>query len=741
MPNLLALDTAVDRMLFDADTGRLVSLRPHALPDEELLAAAPDHPAFVLQFLDENRQYRQLLSDRSDRSVRSQESKAGQVLTLNFERIGGLDLGLTATVRACRDEPLSRWSLALRNGAGLEVVDVQFPFVVAALPPAGEASDAPCRESAVLLPHFHGALVRNPGPGSLPEDAPAVWQFRPENGDTFHYPGSIFAQFLACYHDRAGLYLACEDTEGNVKLLKATHRAPGIRLGVAHVGDWPRDGERSLEYDVVLGSFTGDWYAAAGRYRSWSLGQKWATPLHRRSDVPEWLLDSPPHITLRLQGVVDDGPVFPVEEFIPYEKAIPLLDGIAQELDAPLVPVIMSWERGGPWVYPDCFPPVGGEESLRRFAAMARARGWHVGSFCNGTRWVLGHAWNGYDGREFFEAHDGAGGACRTPAGDLWRESWDASWRPSYACCMDAEQTRRIATDFVRRLVGWGLESIQFFDQNVSASTFPCFAAEHGHPPLPGKWMARSMERMVAGFREVARRAGESGVIQSTENPCNEFCLPLFQQSDVRGTPPAGEGIPFVPLYHFLFHECIVMHGMMSIGFEPYALPMRVAHDGVLGQIPGAVLTGDGTLLNRHTYNWAPWEPKVGSNAHALAMLRRVTALRRGAGRDFLVFGRMLPPAPVEKIQVMEWEREGRAYAVPAVFHATWQAPDGRVALVLANWTDQPMAVRVCDPRIGDEVIAHCPGSASGARRLALPGGVDLPPLSATALVGAGTGG
>ena len=55
-------------------------------------------------------------------------------------------------------------------------------------------------------------------------------------------------------------------------------------------------GERQLEYEVVLGSFEGDWYAAAERYRQWSHRQPWAgRPLHRRRDVPGWLLDSPPH--------------------------------------------------------------------------------------------------------------------------------------------------------------------------------------------------------------------------------------------------------------------------------------------------------------------------------------------------------------------------------------------------------------------------------------------------------------
>lgn len=176
------------------------------------------------------------------------------------------------------------------NAAGLHIVDVQFPFVVAAYGLDGN----------VLVPQVMGDLYVNPQPQDLTPDFPFNWQFQPENGNSTHYPGGIIAQFLAYYNDRAGLYLACDDTEGRVKLIKAMHREPGVRLGIAHVGDWPQ-GARTLEYDVLVGSFTGDWYAAADLYRDWSLQQHWATPLHRREDVPAWL-----DRTARDADVIDD---------------------------------------------------------------------------------------------------------------------------------------------------------------------------------------------------------------------------------------------------------------------------------------------------------------------------------------------------------------------------------------------------------------------------------------------------
>jgi len=717
MTHELTLETSTDSLRFDRATGVLTSLRRRAEPDRNLLTCVDCLPALALQYLDGERQYRYV--DSLSAAETEAQQGDGQV-AFTYRSVGGLGVDVTLTVNASPQEPFSRWRVSVRNHGGVRIVDVQFPFLVL---PVGE-------HARVVSPEgLGGRLIARDG---LPLDCPELWQIRPENGDGSHYPGGMYAQFLAWHDDRAGVYLACEDAEGNVKLIKAARRGDGVRLGFAHVGDWPAPGERTLEYDVVLRTFDGDWYDAAGIYRGWTLAQKWATPLARRTDVPDWLLESPPHITVRLQGYLDDGPTPAVEEFVPYEKCVPLLDGIASRVEAPLVAVLMSWERAGPWVYPDCFPPVGGDESLSRFVALARERGWRVGSFCNGTRWVVGHTCNGYDGRGYYDEHGGAASVCRRHDGEPWVEGWDAGWRPSYACCMAQGLTRETATGFVRRLIGWGMRSIQFFDQNCNAVTFPCFADDHGHPPMPGKWMTRAMEDTIGAFRRVAEEAGADDAIQSTENPCNEVCLPLFQQSDVRISPPSSGYRDYIPLYHYLFHECTIMHGMMSTGPEPHSLPIRTAWLGVWGEIPGAVITGDGTLLNRDTFNWAPWEPKVGNNDHALEMIRVVTAMRRGHGRDFLVYGRMLRPASVE-CDTVAWETDGRSHAVPALAHAAWQAPDGRTAMALANWTAEERRVAVSDARLGDGVTMHVCARESASLQCDTQRGrleVTLPALS-----------
>ena len=148
------------------------------------------------------------------------------------------------------------------------------------------------------MPEESGRLRTGALLDQQPPDDPGQWR-----DVYFHYPGFMFAQFLAWYTQRGGVYLACEDTAGNCKVLKAVKR---VRRHAA----WHRTRRRlalarcaKLEYDVVLGSFAGDWYDAADLYRNWSLHQKWATPLCKRKDVPKWLLDSPVYITVRPQAI------------------------------------------------------------------------------------------------------------------------------------------------------------------------------------------------------------------------------------------------------------------------------------------------------------------------------------------------------------------------------------------------------------------------------------------------------
>jgi hypothetical protein len=172
----IALANRNHRLEFDPATAQLLSFRP-ASGGPEFIAGGGGHPVFVVQYLDSERSFRQIASTGA-RSVQVDETSPGQ-LTATFTALDGKDLDAVITVRTAANDPFSRWSLSIRNGAGLAITDVQFPFVVVRYRLDGKVAS-----EALLRPLNAGQLLRAPKPKDFEPDTPHAWQFRPENHDT-----------------------------------------------------------------------------------------------------------------------------------------------------------------------------------------------------------------------------------------------------------------------------------------------------------------------------------------------------------------------------------------------------------------------------------------------------------------------------------------------------------------------------------------------------------------------------
>src|SRR5260370_36450898 len=116
---------------------------------------------------------------------------------------------------------------------------------------------------------------------------------------------------------------------------------------------------------------------------------------------------------------------------------------------------------------------------------------------------------------------------------------------------------------------------------------------------------------------------------------------------------------------------------------------------------------------------WARWDTPAGDQEGILALLRRAIALRRGVGRDYLVFGRLLRPIAVEGIRPVTWMCQGRVSTMPAVVHAHWQAPDGRTAVALANWSAEAQTIAVMGEAARAGANLHLRGERRDDVRLA----------------------
>jgi hypothetical protein len=130
------------------------------------------------------------------------------------------------------------------------------------------------------------------------------------------------------------------------------------------------------------------------------------------------------------------------------------------------------------------------------------------------------------------------------------------------------------------------------------------------------------------------------------------------------------------------------------------------------------------------------WDRPAGDQDGAYEMFRGAAALRRGVGRDFLVFGRLLRPRPVSGIEPVAWTHGREANELPSVEHATWQAPDGRVAVALANWTDRPRSATL--DLGGRAATYHVSADGGPTRRPLAAGGptaLSIPPRACALLV------
>src|ERR1019366_3634822 len=98
---------------------------------------------------------------------------------------------------------------------------------------------------------------------------------------------------------------------------------------------------------------------------------------------------------------------------------------------------------------------------------------------------------------------------------------------------------------------------------------------------------------------------------------------------------------------------------------------------------------GDKGLIE---YDWdQTWDRAIPDQTAILDWAKRATHFRTGVGRDYLIFGRMLRPWSVTNVPTRDFGY-GKE---PLVQSATWKAPDGRIGVALANYSDAKESPRV----------------------------------------------
>lgn len=670
------------QLIINSDKGTIESFKVTSGggSDELLIPTHGQLPLFKVEFLSGVGTYQLVTSLEAKKvSVNKTVQSNVETIVIDYEGIGELNLNARVTVRCPSDKPLTYWNLELDNQTKMWVGHTQFPVVEVPF----DRNPTEENRSHILTSLYDGVLV---GPVQ-PSMVAGGWRARRRNTvptwRSPNYPRECTVQMMAYYTPHAGLYLACEDPKGNPKLVAPLLEDNGVTMGLGHFPATQGPDKSKMPYEVVLGTFRGDWYAAAEIYRDWATKQDFVgKKLAERTNYPEWLQKPVVGVAFPMRGQGDwDPPAALNPEYTPATNALPYLDKLAKAFDAPLMPIVFNWENAGPWVQPGAFPPVGGEASMRSFLKKSKAKGWHPVLYGNGVNWVVGQKNTGYDGMLYFKTHGGDSAIVHTWAGVS--KASTGGWRSLYNTCVATEPARRMILEMTRGMARLGPSVIQQFDQGVGAAT--CYAPNHGHPPVPGPWMTASFSSLLKEDNEVARSL-DPKVAVSSEGAAPEIFMHDFDFWDAR---TGGGGQLMSPLYSFLYHEYINGHsGFYTNSVNDEALLASVARALVSGYFINLTLRDKGLV----GYDWNQlWNRAIPDQQAILDWTKRATKFRNGIGRDYLIFGRMLRPWQVNNVIARDFGY-GKE---PLVQSGTWEAPDKRTAVVLANYANSDQSPRV----------------------------------------------
>jgi hypothetical protein len=342
-------------------------------------------------------------------------------------------------------------------------------------------------------------------------------------------------QCLAFYSSNgSGLYVACNDTAALRKAFaffgdsrekigfELTHLPEqGILEKPGGSGRADRPASWSLPYEVILGTFQGDWIAAAETYRSWATNQAWARESRlRRGEVPSWILNTGMWVWNRGRS----------------ENVLPPAVSLSQELHLP-VNVCWHWWHGCAYDtgFPEYLPPREGVEPFKAALSAAQAKGVHALAYMNQRLWGMNtKSWHDEGAARF---------AVKGPDREIHPEIYNSFTKaPCASMCLGTQFWRRkyssLAEQAVRDL---GLDGI-YMDQ--ACASLSCYDPTHGHPLSGGSyWMD--------GFRSLAGeiRAAVPAVALAGEG-CGEPWLPYLdlmlclQVSKERYSAPDGSLFP-----------------------------------------------------------------------------------------------------------------------------------------------------------------------------------------------------
>lgn len=361
-------------------------------------------------------------------------------------------------------------------------------------------------------------------------------------------------------------------------------------------------------------------------------------------------------------------------------------------LGGPTTFMLMSWEKLGPWVAPDYFPPFGGEQGFQAATSALHAGGHRTLVFLSGLNWTLrkqgGCDAGTLDDTAAFAERGAASAICGADGLPLRSGKPDADVGEKAVICAAPPLARELLLGAARECQRLGIDCVQA-DQIVGGGLPVCLSKNHAHPPGGGSWQAEALYRIFDEVRREGKKRNPD-FAWSMEEP-GEFFIPVLDTYHARDYaqgrwPRDGAGVIGVPLFSHVYHEYLHGYGGDSCGVSSTPNTSNLyqqAMNLVCGKAPGVAV-------------WTrSFDPQTTDKLQA-KLLRGHVALWQGPAREFLVFGSRVAAGPLE-VPILRCkffvgpDRPVRELEVPAVLHSRWRLPDGREGAVVACVAEQPV--------------------------------------------------
>ncbi len=657
------------------------------LGKKENLLAEKQPPIFTVALLNSKGNQTRISSPQANNAkIKVQNATYCEIEFTDFENI---DLRVTVKITLTENEQLS-FKADIESDLQLDWFELPGFSIKDTFGKKGNGS--------ILYPYNEGALVTDI---EFREANEFYYQepSYPSRSVYSMYPGMLSSPFIGAMTDLGGIYLGAHDKEDNTLHIDFKPYEDGVKF-IMRIYPGTEGGNYSMEFDVVIALFEGDWHDCAEIYKKWFETNKTANfkKIEENTDLPKWYFESPLILGYCVRGHHDTD-FMRENNLFPYCNALPVIDEYSKNTDSSIMALLMHWEGTAAWAPPYVWPPYGGEELLKEFIEALHKKGNYLGLYCSGLGYTMNSQVDDYKKYDDFERDNVIDAVCDSPDGTPPVSTICGWQRQGYDLCPAHPFTKKTIRTEAESMLNAGTDYIQLLDQNHGGTPYFCYSKNHGHPPAPGNWETKEMKELLRG---IDNKGGQKYLL-GCESAASECFIPELLFSDNRYELNYRLGEP-VPLYAYLYHS-YVNNFMGNQVNGDRIFNCDACKDNLLYRLAYSFTAGDFLTLiinDMGRIQWS-WGQSNFSNArmpdmdNTLSFVKNLNSWRKGESRKFLLSGDMVKPLEITEMDDHQIFCSGRWLKVPAVMSTRFKASDGTFGQVFANYNTVPKTIKVKD--------------------------------------------